>query len=384
MLNNITGTGDGFSEPLKGYAFNGSDADAEVSHHGSLNVLDYTGVNARTLSNGWHLMANPYAAYLDLLRSAHWEFGGARLTIYTKTTIGAERVNSTYNIVENVGTNGGTRYIAPGQSFWVYHYGSHDFGVARGARTHATGMLKSSVVEPNDILRLTLANQHTTDEIAVLFRSSGSGSRGQSDSEKRLESNDRIPYLYSIKEDERLAINTLPELGEALSVPLGYQVGAAGAGEMILSVVNMYQFLPDISVYLEDLATGEWIDLRLHSQYAFDTSAMANNERFVLHFVDAVSTGIGEIDGEELDAEKEGIHIFTLANIVKVKVEDVEYTESVNIAIYSMLGEQIVNKTFNGNAIEIPLSVASGHYIVKVTAHGYRKQVTKDTLVVVR
>ncbi|MBI9063845.1 MAG: hypothetical protein JEZ14_17820, partial [Marinilabiliaceae bacterium] len=364
--NNITGVGDGFSEPLKGYSFNVRDAGAVVSHQGSLNVLDFTGVNARTLSDGWQLMANPYAAYLDLESSDDWEFGSIRFTIYTKTTIGAERANSAYNLIENVGTNGGTRYLAPGQSFWVKHYGTDDFGVALGARTHATGSLKSSAIEPNDILRLTLSNQHTTDEIALLFRSSGSVTRGgQSDSEKRLESNDKIPYLYSIKDEGRLSINTLPEIDEAISVLLGFQVGAQGAGEMTLSVGNMDHFLPKISVYLEDMEKGEWIDLRLHPHYTFATSAMRNNERFVLHFAEAVSTGSEEVFIST--TSKVNIYVVNGKVIIEVPHELLSKAKGAGRAkIYTLKGELIQDTSVLDSRTVIALTGGPGVYLVKV------------------
>lgn len=361
--NNITGVGDGFSDPLKGYSVNVRDPGAIVTHQGTLNVLDYTGVNARTLSDGWQLIANPYPSYLDLESSGNWEFGSADSTVYTKTTVGVERLNATYNIVENVGTNGGTRYIAPGQSFWVKHAGIDDFGVALGARVHATGSLKTSVIESNDVLRLTLSNQYTSDEIALLFRKSGSLEKSQSDSEKRFEDNERIPYLYSLKDNYRLAINTMPELGEVNSVPLGFQVGEGGTGEMTISVGNIDQFLPEVSFYLEDVETGDWIDLRVAERYSFSTSSITNNERFVIHF-DPIATGVS--DSEKMNNSLVKVYSLDQRAIVTIENSLLMSTESAIVRIYSMMGEKIVERQMDDNQLEIPLPAITAYYIVEV------------------
>ena len=361
--NNITGGPFAFAELLEGYALKTRDPGATVTHQGSLNVLDYTGVNARTLTEGWHLIANPYASYLDLESSNNWEFGGADSTVYTRTTVGVERVVATYNIVENVGANGGTRYVAPGQCFWVNHVGVDDFGIASGARTHATGQLKSESSEPNDIFRLSISNQYTTDETLVLFRNSGTTSVTGSDSRKRFESNGHIPMVYSLKEDKSLVINTMPLLDHDISIPLGYKVGETGAGEITLAVRDINLFLPQTSIMLEDRELGEWIDLRKQSSYVFRTSATTNNERFVLHFSKRVSTG------DEREIEISQIRIYAFDNNAIVEISEELMNASIGegrVVIYSVNGERILDESISSTRTVLDLPDASGLYLIKV------------------
>ncbi len=361
--NEITGGPFIFDEPLEGFAFAVRDAGASVSHQGTLNVSDFTGGNARPLGEGWYLVANPYASYLDLESSGNWEFGGADSTVYTKTTVGVERVDAAYNIVENVGTNGGTRYITTGQSFWVKHTGSDAFGVALGARVHATGSLKSGTSEPSDVLRLTLSNQYTKDEIAILFRESGSLSVHQSDSKKRLGDNMRIPYFYSMKNENQLTINTLPVLSVSNVVPLGYQIGDLNTGDLTLKASNIEYFMPDVSVYLEDLETGNWMDLRSNNQYTFKTSMQTNNERFIIHF-EPLATGLDD----SVNISDQKVKVYSIKNRVVIRIEPtlVEKEKSAKIRIYSLMGEKLLEEIMEENYLEVNLPAVTASYIVVV------------------
>ncbi|MBI9063476.1 MAG: hypothetical protein JEZ14_15950 [Marinilabiliaceae bacterium] len=371
--NNLTGVGDGFAEPLEGYALRIRDPGATVTHQGSLNVLDYTGVNARTLSTGWHLIANPYASYLDIESSDDWEFGGADSTIYTRTTVGAERTVATYNVVEKVGTNGGTRYITPGQCFWVRHIGADEFGIASGARTHASGQLKSESSEPDDIFRLSMTNRYTTDETLILFRNSGANTLTGSDSHKRFESSATIPMVYSLKNENSLVINTMPLVEEETIIPLGYKVGETGAGEMTLAVSNIDLFLPQISVYLEDKVSGKWIDMRQQPSYTFKTSATTNNDRFILYFRESVSTQNEAEQAEQLSQ----ILIYSIGNKAIIKVPDELlrlYKGEGRARIHSIKGELLVDVPITRTHTELSLPDGTGLYLVKV-AVGSKVQV---------
>ena len=126
------------------------------------------------MGDDWYLVANPYPSYVDLDRESDWDFATALKTVYVPTNKTGTLVHTTYNVAEGIGTNGGSRYIAPGQSYWLRAYGAGSFVVNSGARTHGTSAaLKSAHLIDSDVLRLNIGAGSYTDEVAMAFRSSG-------------------------------------------------------------------------------------------------------------------------------------------------------------------------------------------------------------------
>jgi hypothetical protein len=150
----IGGTTYSFTAPLEGMAFKAENPGATITHTGTLN----NGACYSTILGAkWHLIANPYASYLDLAKTSEWSFGDALSTVWTTTTLPEDiRGYATFNIITGVGLNGGSRYVAPGQALWVKSYlAGSTLEVKSGARVHAAGMqLKSASQVEENVLRI--------------------------------------------------------------------------------------------------------------------------------------------------------------------------------------------------------------------------------------
>ena len=366
------------TDPLSGYAVSFKDPES-ITYAGRARYGNYS----KTLNTGWQLVANPYPTFLDVEQAADWNFNNVSETVYTRTTYNTVRDVATYNRTSHVGVNGGSRYIAPMQSFWVKCSTSGAFGVNAGARVHHSAKLKSAHTDPSDVLRLVLDNGMVADECAMVFRPTGSPYFSKVDSWKKLGGNKDMAYLFTVKKGNKVAINLLPEPEVIKSVQLGYSIKSTQQDEMVIRATNLNVFDQDVPVYLEDKVTGQMIDLRATPEYIFTPLDNENTERFVLHF-EGISTGLEPILDEDASKEEKKVLISAHRNIVVVKVDDLSLTESVNVAIYSIKGEMLVNEEFSGNYKEFSLPVASGHYIVKVKASGHKDTVINSALVVLK
>ena len=292
---------------------------------------------------------------------------------------------ATYNVTLGIGANGGTGNVAPGQSFWIRTYTANDaFTIKSGARVHGAGALKSAKVNANDIFRLTIGNKVSQDELVMAFRSEGSDEVGVADSEKRLQAAANYPQVYSLKGEQSLAINTLPELNEDKVVPLGYLPVANEA--IVIKATNLATFNPEVSVELEDKETGLFYDLRaVESVSVANSGAVANDERFALHFSRASKVPSNTTTTEIGEISKNDISITSAENKVVVEIKGDDTQQGVNVKMYAITGEKIIYDSFKGGYKQYALPTKSGHYVVSVTAKNAQgKTIEKRALVAVK
>ncbi len=366
---NISKTAYDFTgKPLEGYAVKFNDQ-TTVTHVGSLNNnAQYT----RSIGWGFNLMANPFPSYLDLSDIGQWNFGTALLTVYTRTTLpGDIRGYSAYNMVSGEGVNGGTQYVAPGQAFYVYNQsGNFDFEVNATTKIHTSGVeLKSTggARVKDDVIRFEMNNGITTDQSVIVFRSPGVFEMTQNDTEKRMENNEVVPNVYSLKGSKNIAINLLPEVENVESVQLGYKLGSKGSGVSTLRFTNIQDFQPGIPVYLTDHLTGGQVNLREEPVYEFMAEAGTVNERFEIVFEAPISTDVSErIKG------KDGIDVYAYAHsggitVVENLLEEGE-PGSINIMVTDAAGKVFHSSDYkySGKHI-IAESFTKGIYMVVVT-----------------
>jgi hypothetical protein len=140
-----------------------------------------------------------------------------------------------------------------------------------------------------------------------------------------------------------------------MSVPVGYRVGVAG--EYTIEITNVKSFIEPVSVYLEDLVTGEMIEIIGESSYSFFANPEDDIIRFELHFM--------TVAGLENQVEKSDVYIYSSANHVMVKNYSTNYGGT--ITVYDITGNEILSSKLDNKPLnEISLSVHSGYYVVKV------------------
>ncbi len=196
------------------------------------------------------------------------------------------------------------------------------------------------------------------------------------DSEKRFDNKEAVPYIYSVKDEQSAVINVLPIQVKGQRVPLGINIPAKGAGELRLNVSGLENFEPNLMVYLEDGVTGDKLDLRTTSEYTFTAQQGSVEDRFALYFDVSISTGI------DTPVRNDGIsiHAYYRDNQLMVFENLLEHTRAgkVSIELVSINGvSQLVNEYGASGWHTIPANLASGTYLVKISAKNSEPHVVK-------
>ncbi|HQQ96812.1 MAG TPA: T9SS type A sorting domain-containing protein [Cyclobacteriaceae bacterium] len=246
-----------------------------------------------TLANdGWNLVGNPYPSTID------WNAGG-----WTKTNI-----SNTFYMLDNglaipvfasyngtVGTNGGSRFIAAGQAFWVKSDGpgSPTVAVTESVKVAGTSTTFFREALPANILRVTLKQGTVADEMVIQFTDNASVAFDNQLDARKLP-NPTAFNLSSLSSDNvKLAINAMPMSQDCYS-SIKLDVSNVPAGSYSLNFSDFETFTNSLTkIFLQDAFTGQSIDVRLSTSYAFQVTsntASFGSDRFSIKVGEALST----------------------------------------------------------------------------------------------
>lgn len=317
--------------------------DTTTSYNGTLN----TGTLSTPLTKGglgWNFVGNPYPSAVD------WEAAG-----WTKTNL----VTNAYSVWNGVaygtftvgsgGTNGATRYIPAAQGFFVQTSAAGTLGVSNAVRTHSTQDFWKTEENMLNRLSMTVSNGEVNDETVIYFNENGTtGLDYDYDAHKMMA--EAAPQAYTMLADEQMAINTYNNTTQTPSVILG--VNAPEAGEYTIVASNIESFDAGIPIYLEDLPTGQYINLRETSSYSF-SSTEGMSARFVVHFAETqgIDDPVSEINSIY------AVNLTVYVDFSAVKGE---------IVIYNILGQEISRSAAKNGLNMISVPQGNAVYIVKV------------------
>jgi hypothetical protein len=307
---------------------------------------------------GYNLIGNPYPSainwesqeiYVSNMLPHCWVLDyDVNGNYYYKVYIG--KLNG-YN---SDSTNGGSRFIAPMQGFFVkvdqpYTNGYIQFN--NNCRRHnSRPFYKEITVATPNSLRLKVEGNNASDETVIKFNNDVIGNPNYWMVEKWMGSSN-IPQIYSLKDNEMECINTFPE-SDATTVKVGLVVGVSGS-----YILTATQLSFSNEVTLEDTKLNKIINLKTQPIYTFtaDTSDIPN--RFLVHFGSTLS-GVND-------------------NIVSTSLNIYSYDKNVYITnnkgesdvyIYDVLGKEIQHLKIYDENNTIPTNVVNGTYIVRVVS----------------
>lgn len=234
-------------------------------------------------SDGWNLIGNPYPSTIDWNAASGWTKTNINATIYVRDNALASPQYATWNGV--VGTNGGSRYIATGQGFWV-KAGSASPVLSINENTKVAGTQTTFIRQglPDNVLRITMAQGSVRDEAVIHFRADATnGFDDNADALKLL--NSGFSLSTQLQGKDRLAINSLEGSFCATSVNVVFENAPVGA--YTLTFDNLDTFIQPTTVILFDAFTGVTKDIQTNKIYSFNVTSDPKSSagtRFSLSF----------------------------------------------------------------------------------------------------
>jgi len=329
---------------------------------GSLNYGDVPVTLIRTGSL-YQLIGNPYPSYLDWedpdwtrngLASSENQSSGFDYWVFDDGPSGGN-----YLVGNSTGTysTGISRRIAPMQGFFVkVNNTSGAFTFSESVRSHGTQDWVESAISRNNLLRLQLTTSQNNfhDELMIDFREQFSGQEG---TEKFYSMNTYAPELWSVKNGHIYTIDRYKKVTSDLKVNVSVKCGVTGT--YTITATNINDFALSNIVYLEDLKTGNKVNLKETGSYSFTGSPNDNKDRFTLYFA--------EITGKEELASARKVNIFSYGKDVFINTGN-ENTGRCEVYIYDEIGRLIESgrcQPANGNVKYTTLR-KPGVYIIKV------------------
>lgn len=237
------------------------------------NTLQTAGFNPPAFESGWHLVANPYLAPLQL--NGHTpDFDAAAVWMTNGPFTG------TY---QPVAITGGI--IPPFQGFAVHRSDSaatnFTFRKSEGVDVTGQAFYKQAGATALNIL----VNGNGFNDITYV-QYNGQATSGYDvnlDNRKPLSGAGRPTlYTYNVNATPRLAVNVNRSIAETPQVHLNFIPGSNGT--FTLHVNGISSFDPTTYIWLEDTKTGNRVNLRQQTDYTFQSTTSDAHSRFVLHF----------------------------------------------------------------------------------------------------
>ncbi|WP_207428581.1 T9SS type A sorting domain-containing protein [Pedobacter sp. SYSU D00535] len=243
--------------------------------------------------NGYNLVGNPYPSTID------WHSLLSNSTNLDDMIVLIKPGGGTATYINGVSNGGATRYIQPGQGFYVKVRNDATTGVvqfteackstsATGAKLLAAPGSKRGVApvvqsaSTRKTFKLVLADDANADEATIVFES-GKSEKGTDDAVYFSGSSVSLSTLSA--DNQNLAVNFLPDLEEGRTIKLF--LNATESKNVSLNFPDFSDF-GEYDVFLRDALLGLKVDLKKISFYDFSidksSAATFGAERFTLEF----------------------------------------------------------------------------------------------------
>ncbi|MBL0745847.1 T9SS type A sorting domain-containing protein [Chryseolinea lacunae] len=249
-------------------------------------------------NDGWNLVGNPFPSTIDWNAATGWTKTNVDGTVYVSDNDSGVLQYSTWNGV--TGTNGGSRYIAPGQGFWTKADGAGAPVLEANEHVKVAGtqtiFFREGTID--NLLRVTLTKGALKDETVVHFRDDATPAfNNRADAWKLMNGSVNVASYSS--DHEKLAINSWSTLECKATVLLALDNLKEGSYELIFS--NRDSFEGDVGIWLVDAYTHDSVAIGPDYHYPFvvgQEPASKNSGRFRLQFEKPpVPVPIHEADG---------------------------------------------------------------------------------------
>lgn len=313
-------------------------------------------ITAGGVGSGYNLVGNPYAC--PITYSAVVAASGGNL-------------DASFIILQENGTyatdpNGGI--ISPNQGFMC--------AALAGGTINFTEACKNTSALPNILKTAQKSNALT---FSVFNNINGLGGQTSiefsENSTDVFEKNQDLSFLASPYDDAdniwSLASDKVPLLRNSMNdndnekhVPLIVKSGVFGIHTISAKGVN--SLIEYNSVLLEDLSSGEKIDLLKNQNYNFNVEEIGKEHHFIVHFYKNKQTDFKSTPNIQENTLNNNTSVYNTPSNVVVKF-DMEEETDVQISVYNLSGQQVIeqmNVKVTNDRIALPLQKENGLYLL--------------------
>ncbi len=284
-VTNPISLGKGFWVYLGAYGVGGSntlttpDITFEVEgqpHIGNFN-FNPSFTNSANSADGFNLIANPYPSTIDWYATA-WTKTNMNDAIYV-----FQADNGQYaTFINGISVNGGSRYIASSQAFYVQANAANPVLTATEDIKSNTNPVFFKEKEKANILRLKVSGFDMNDETVIHLNSNATELfDGSYDAVKFYSPSPELPSIASIADGKNLTVNSLPFQGKTIHIPVRVTVGKPGYYS--LSWTGGANFPQGTCIVIEDLDNGNKTNISTSLTYEFKAKVGFRSPRFMIH-----------------------------------------------------------------------------------------------------
>ena len=333
-----------------------------MTFKGNLNATDHTFSSLSYTNLGWNLIGNPFPCNYDLNGVSELTGSGDNVdnTIYFNRDGGY----AYWNVITG-GTTGFSDILPPMQGFFVHLTGSATVTLPASSKTVSSALpsrskgAKSSGEKGVFVkkVKLVLNNGAVPDEaIVCLIENATNDFDRDYDAYKLFGGISTTPFIYSVLNSEKYAINTIPEPGSEPSVvPLVLEIKEAGN-----YTINTTEFENLEGTYVTLRHGVVETDLSLNTSYSFYSNA-GTFTNFQLVFNNSV-TSIEKKNTED-------IKVWYNDNYFYFNSPGESFYGKANLEVFDLQGKLVFNKR-NINVLpketqQIGINLKNGAYITK-------------------
>lgn len=262
-------------------------------HSGDVDFsLTYTNTGNPTV-DGWNLVGNPYPSTIDW-NSTNWNKTNMSNAVYVwNASLGQYAA-----YVNGVGSNGGSRYIAPSQSFYVVaNAAAPQLRLKENCKSTNQATFKSTDLTAR-VMSFTLSSDVSSDEVMLMNDENGTLSFDEGMDAFKIASpiETAVGFGFMSSEGQPLSINAV-RLSEVSELPL--HVHAPVQGDYTITANGLNAFAPGMCVALIDYQTGDSYDLNA-GRITLRIAAGDWNGRFAVRFTSELANyDVKQINGTQ-------------------------------------------------------------------------------------
>ncbi len=303
-----------------------------------VNIINLSFTSAAGENAGWHLLGNPFASAV--------EWGGWSTTnIQGGPSVWSRNDGSYKPLTEE--------NVIPAMNGFMIRVQNNETGaltIPANKRAHdPQGWYKKEGQNDRVVLVARDTDTGMGQYSLVMFRQSAETGIDPTDTYFKA---GFAPSFYSIVEEEKLALNSLPEMYQGLTIPFGFEKNDAEN-----FIIELVETIPGETLYLIDKKLDVYHHLTVDQHYAFSSEDGDDPMRFKLQF--------GQMDDPTgIDQVEDGpVHAWYHNNTLFVTNPE----ERAEVKVFDISGRQMYRFVAGAGEHQYQVNLPAGVYIVHTT-----------------